>query len=77
MTHKRGQTLELYSLTEIQQFATTIFEAPDGDHIGRHTKRSTDVKNYLKIKKSVNFNISLHVRWCLKNKNKQYTFVHL
>jgi hypothetical protein len=27
--HKRGYTLKLYSLTEVQQFSTAIFEAPD------------------------------------------------
>jgi hypothetical protein len=34
--HKRGYTLELYSLTEVQQFSKAIFEAPDDDHIVRN-----------------------------------------
>jgi hypothetical protein len=29
--HKQGYTLELYSMTEVQQFSTAIFEAPDDD----------------------------------------------
>jgi hypothetical protein len=32
MLHKRGHILELHSLTEVQQFSTAIFEAPDDDH---------------------------------------------
>jgi hypothetical protein len=34
--HKRGYTLELYSLTEVQQFSTSILKAPDDDHISRN-----------------------------------------
>jgi hypothetical protein len=34
--HKREYTSVLYSLTEVRQFATTIFEAPDDDHIGQN-----------------------------------------
>jgi hypothetical protein len=33
----------LYSLTEVQQFSTTIFEAHDDDHIGRNTYCASDV----------------------------------
>jgi hypothetical protein len=32
--HKRRYTLELYSVMEVQQFSTAIFEAPDDDDIG-------------------------------------------
>jgi hypothetical protein len=32
--HKRGHTLELYSLAEVLQFSTAIFEAPDDGLIG-------------------------------------------
>jgi hypothetical protein len=32
--HKRGYTLELYSLTEVQQFLTATFEASGDDDIG-------------------------------------------
>jgi hypothetical protein len=41
--YARGYTLELYSMTEIQQFSTAIFEVPDDDHIfpyGFSTKNS-------------------------------------
>jgi hypothetical protein len=34
--HERGYALELYSLAEVQQFRTAIFEAPNNDHIGRN-----------------------------------------
>jgi hypothetical protein len=34
---KRGYILESYSLMEMRQFSTAIFEAPDDDHIGRNT----------------------------------------
>jgi hypothetical protein len=34
MRKKYLYALELYSLTEVQQFSVAIFEAPDSDHIG-------------------------------------------
>jgi hypothetical protein len=52
-THKQGytRTLELYSLTEVREFSTAIYEAPDNYHIGRNMQCSSDVKNNFKIKK--------------------------
>jgi hypothetical protein len=41
----------MYSLTEVQQFSTAIFEAPDNDHIGRNMQRARDVKTNFKFKK--------------------------
>jgi hypothetical protein len=41
---------------ELQQFSTTIFEAPDEDHIGRNMQGTSEVKNNLKIK-IINFKI--------------------
>jgi hypothetical protein len=32
MGDKAGYTLELYSVTQVQQFSTAISEAPDDDH---------------------------------------------
>jgi hypothetical protein len=51
MAHKRGYALELYSLTEVQQFLTAIFEVSDDDHIGRNMYYTSAVKNNLAFKK--------------------------
>jgi hypothetical protein len=39
--------MELYSLTEEQQFSTAIFESPDDDHIGRNMDCARGVKKKL------------------------------
>jgi hypothetical protein len=41
--------LQMYSLTEVQQFSTAIFKAPDDDRIGRNIQCSSDVKTNLKM----------------------------
>jgi hypothetical protein len=42
--HKRGYTLEFYSLTEVQQFSKAILEALHDDHIGRNIYYTGNVK---------------------------------
>jgi hypothetical protein len=60
--HKRVYTLESHSL--VQQFSTTIFEAPDDDHAGRHMYCTSDVKIHFQIKKNVNLKIlTQDCRW--------------
>jgi hypothetical protein len=42
--HQRGYTLGLYSLTGVQQFRTSVFEAPDYEHVGRNMRCTSDMK---------------------------------
>jgi hypothetical protein len=41
-----------YSLTEVQQFSTAIFEASNDDHVSGNIQCASDAKNNFKIKKT-------------------------
>jgi hypothetical protein len=58
-THKRVYTSQFYTLTEVQQFSTAIFEARDDDHIGRNIQCTSDAKTNFKIKKKENVNFKI------------------
>jgi hypothetical protein len=60
-TYSRA-SLELYSLTEEQQFSTSIFVSPNDDHIGQNMYYTSDIKIILKSK---NVNVKTLTQACM------------
>jgi hypothetical protein len=53
-------SVHVSSLTQIKHFSTSIFEAPDDDHIDLNMECNNDVKNNLKFE-NINFKVLTQV----------------